>query len=879
MKKVFKILGITLLSLLILLLIIPFAFQSKIKEIVKHTINENLNAHVEFSDVSLSFIRNFPQAQVTVDDLIITNFEPFKDETFVTAKSIFLTMPIKELFKNATDDPIVINEITINETLITLKTNARGEVNYNITKPNVNEASDKKTKSGFKLDVKDYAINNSAITYIDEGSDMAFYITELNHSGTGIFSENVSELDTKTTAKVSLRIDSTDYLSNNDIKLDALIDLDVTTDKYTFKENKALINQLPIEFNGYVQLVENGQDVAITFENPGASFKDFLAVIPKTYSKDIESVETSGDFKIKGAITGLISDETIPKLDINITSNNASFKYPDLPKRVENITINTSIKNETGFTKDTYIAIENLIFKIDQDQFAASATLKNISENMLVNADIDGTINLNNISKAYPIDMENELRGILKAKFNTSFDMNAIKTNAYGQIKNNGVASISEFVFSSEDIVNPIHITKADMVFNPETVSLNRFEAQTGKSDLNATGTIRNLLGFLLSDNTLQGEFNLNSNLFLVSDFMAETTTKATDETATKKESLKIPAFLDCTIHADAKQVVYDNLNLKNLSGTLYIKDQQATLSNMTSQIFDGTLALSGTVSTQNTVPTFNLNLGVDSFDISKSFNDLELLQNLAPIAKVLQGKLNSIINISGSLDETFSPNLNSITGNAFAELLTTKIEPKENGILSKLEGQMDFIDFKKLDLKDLKTHLTFENGQVTVKPFQIHYEDISIEVSGSHGFDKTVNYNTQFMVPAKYLGSDINRLIGKINDPEVNKIAIPIHATITGSYTNPSISTDLSSSISNLTKQLIEIEKQKLLNQGSTKIKDLLSDMMNSNNPESAPVTTDSTTTQTDSTKTNTNSVEENIKNVIGGILNKNKQKKDSTN
>ena len=63
--------------------------------------------------------------------------------------------------------------------------------------------------------------------------------------------------------------------------------MDLDNSKYTFKDNKALINQLPIEFKGYVQLLENGQDIDISFENPGSSFKDFLAVIPEAYSKNI----------------------------------------------------------------------------------------------------------------------------------------------------------------------------------------------------------------------------------------------------------------------------------------------------------------------------------------------------------------------------------------------------------------------------------------------------------------------------------------------------------------------------------------------------------------------------------------------------------------
>ena len=79
---------------------------------------------------------------------------------------------------------------------------------------------------------------------------------------------------------------------------------------------------------------------------------------------------------------------------------------------------------------------------------------------MLVDATIDGTLNLANISKAYPVELEHELSGLLKGKLKTVFDMNAIETNAYERTKNNGTISITDFIFSSKDIVNPINISK-----------------------------------------------------------------------------------------------------------------------------------------------------------------------------------------------------------------------------------------------------------------------------------------------------------------------------------------------------------------------------------------------------------------------------------
>ena len=172
----------------------------------------------------------------------------------------------------------------------------------------------------------------------------------------------------------------------------------------------------------------------------------------------------------------------------------------------------------------------------------------------------------------------------------------------------------------------------------------------------------------------------------------------------------------------------------------------------------------------KNETPTFNLNLGADGFDIAKSFKDLELLRNLAPIAKLIQGKLNTNINLAGDLDSELFPKLSSLSGDALTELLATKINADQGELFSKLEGSLSFIDFDKLDLKDLKTKLEFANGKVNVKPFQLTYEDITIDVSGSHGFDKNLDYSAVFNVPAKYLGSDVNQLIGKINNEEAKK-------------------------------------------------------------------------------------------------------------
>ncbi|MDX1471158.1 MAG: AsmA family protein, partial [Flavobacteriaceae bacterium] len=280
MKKFFKILGIIILAVVLIAAIVPYAFQSQIQESVKRYLNSNLNAKVDFSDVNLSFFRSFPRAQVDVYDLIITNQAPFEGETLATANSVSFNMSIKELFKNTEEEAMVVNSITVDEALLTLKIDANGNENFDIVKP---QDSTKPAKN-FAFDIKQYEINNSALNYLDQTTGFQMQVTELDHTGRARITSEISQLDTESKANLSLEIDSTSYLENTKVRLSALIDMDLDEQKYTFLENTGYINQLPLEFEGYFQQLEDSQEMDIAFKNPESSFKSFLGILPEAYS-------------------------------------------------------------------------------------------------------------------------------------------------------------------------------------------------------------------------------------------------------------------------------------------------------------------------------------------------------------------------------------------------------------------------------------------------------------------------------------------------------------------------------------------------------------------------------------------------------------------
>jgi hypothetical protein len=857
-KKILKIVGIILLLLVVSLFAIPYLFEDQIKAKIVAAINENVDAKVAFADADLSLFKSFPQANVSIEKLSILNKAPFEGDTLVAMDQLNLEMSIMELF-NGADKPMTIEGISSKNGLINIIFNKDGIGNFDIALKNAKKKDDGKSKP-MSLKIKEYAVENFKFRYYDEKSKLKMVLDSINHEGTGDFAQSKLDLVTKTTTKVSLDMDKVNYMKNISLSLDAVLGIDLDKSKYTFKDNKAKINELPLEFDGFLQLAEAGQDFDLKFKTPTSSFKNFLGLIPSAYSSSLKDVKTSGDFTVVGFAKGLYSATSVPKFTIEIASNNASFQYPNLPKSVQHIVIDTKIINETGLLNDTYVNLDKLSFQIDQDVFAAKATIKNITENALVNAALKGTINLANVTKAYPVKLDKPLTGILKADVTTEFDMQSVEKSDYANIKNAGTVDLSNFKYA-DDKGKVMTISKAMVEFNPSRVNLKQFSATTGNSDMNVTGVLENFYGFVFKNQELKGNFNLNSNQLAVSDFM--TTDTAVKKDAKASDPMKIPAFLNCSLTAKANTVLYDNLVLKDVVGKVIIKDQKVTLENVKTNIFGGQIAVNGDVSTKEKTPKFNMDLGLTSVDIQQTFTQLEMMKKIAPIAGVINGKLNSKIKLSGNLNATeMTPDLNSISGDLLGQLLSTTVNSSNSTLLSALDEKLGFVNLKDLNLNDLKVALTFKEGKVTVKPFDLKYKDIKVNVGGTHGFDQAMNYTMKLDVPAKYLGTEITTLIGKLAPADAKKFeSIPITALVGGNFKSPKITTDVKQATTTLVTNLVKTQKDKLIKQGTS----ALTDLINKNKKPSDTTKTVAPTTKKD--------VETKAKDLLKGLFNKPKK------
>jgi hypothetical protein len=199
---------------------------------------------------------------------------------------------------------------------------------------------------------------------------------------------------------------------------------------------------------------------------------------------------------------------------------------------------------------------------------------------------------------------------------------------------------------------------------------------------------------------------------------------------------------------------------------------------------------------------------------------------------------------------------LKSISGDLFGQLLSTTVNSSNSTLLTSLDDKLGFVDLKKLNLNDLKATLTFKDGKVNVKPFEIKYQDIKATIGGTHSFDQLMNYNVKLDVPSKYLGTEINNLIGKLTPADAKKFeTVPINAILTGNFNKPQISTDVKQATNTLVTNLVKQQKDKLINGVKDGVNNIISN---------------ATKPKTDSTKTD---VKTQAQDLLNGLFNKKKK------
>jgi hypothetical protein len=807
-KKILKIFLISLLVLIVAAFAVPFLFRDKIILKIKSVINKNLDAKVDFTDPTISMFRHFPSVSVVLKNVQVVGKEAFQKDTLLSARSFDIALNLVSVIKG---DNMIINNVNIDLPRLHAIVDKDGKANWDITKKGRAPTETSGESKPFQMELQHYSISSGYVSYDDKQSNMSSEIINLNHEGSGDFTSDIFMLKTSTqTDAVNFTMNNVPYLAQSKISILADIQVNNKTNTYQFETDNIKVNNLQLATKGFFQLLtDSSYNMDVTFNAPSTDFKNILSLIPSIYKHDFDKIKTKGAVKFNGFVKGTYSSNKIPAYNINLDIKDGFFQYPDLPKPVNNVNLSLTVDNPDGITDHTVVNIPQGHLEMDKEPFDFRFFMKNPVSDMFIDAAAKGRLDLSNISQFIKMESGTKLTGLLRADITAAGAISSIEKQQYEQFNAAGTIAMNGLQYASKAYPDGVKVNNLFMTFNPKDITVSDFDGEYKKTNFSMNGSVINVLPYILRGKILSGSLNLKADKMNVNDWMGTSTDTSTKGTAAS-EPFAVPANLDVIIKAQVGRVLYDKLEIQQLSGTMAMKDETVVLDNISGDALDGTMIINGTYSTKESKkkPAISLHYDVKGLDIEKTFYAFNTVQKFMPIGQFISGKLSSQLNINGNLGDNMMPDLSSLTGKG--NLLLIEGFLKKFAPLDKLAEILNINDLKEISMKDVKNYIEFTNGKVLVKPFTVTIKDIEMQIGGMQGIDQTLDYIINLKVPRALMGDKGNNFVNSLVS-QVNQKGIPLklgetvnlNVKMGGTIRNPAIKTDLKEAAGNTVDQL----------------------------------------------------------------------------
>ncbi len=847
MKKLLLALVFLFVLLIGAAIAIPYFFKDEIVAAVKEAANENLDANLDFDDVSISLFRDFPNVSFGMQDLRITGKGDFDKVNLISAKNFDIALDFWSAWNGG--DPLVINGITIDEPNLNVHVLQNGNANYNITK-----GEEESTESAaYVINLDEYEINNGTLTYKDQSMDFFMKMEGLDHTGSGNLTADVYDLTTETTAKkMTTSMGGITYLNGVKADLDALINMDLKNMKFTLKDNDLKLNALKLLAEGWVQLGETDMDMDLKFKAPANSFKEFLSMVPGAYSSSFDGVKADGKFGFDAFVKGKYNGDKdiMPAFRLKMDVENGNFKFPDLPTPVSNIFAKIDINSPSSNMNKMVVKIPKFSMKAGNNPFEGYFNLRTPLTDPNIDTKVKGKIDLAQISKAMPLEGVESLSGLIDADMELKGKMSQMESGNYSGVDAKGYFNIVNMEYRAVDMpkveikkmstnLSPkrmevkdfdMKLGKSDLKGNGEIdnvlayfsdektmtgdffvrsslldanewiseeegsapsgeteeapfdrfdfkldgqadiikyedykllntvakgrmtsndLDMKQFSTKVGKSDIKATGKIQNIFDYLFENGTLRGDITLSGNKLDLNELMGEEAEATTEEPLS--EPIMVPENISMDIKADIDQVLYDNMDLKNVRGKVEVKNERVSMKQVSTNSLGGKMYFSGTYNSKDVEePKFDMTYDLKKIDFKQAFETFNSFQQLAPIAQFISGSFSSDMEMNGALGKDLMPKLEKLNADGFLETLNgfiTGFEP-----LDEVANLLNVKELKKGNLKELKTVFKLNDGMVTVEEFPFKFQGIDMTMGGMHGLTQNMDYKIKARIPRSLL-------------------------------------------------------------------------------------------------------------------------------
>ena len=798
MKRFLKITATVVAVVLVVVIVTPLLLRGKIGDIVKREANAMLAARLDFEKLDISLLRNFPNASLNLKGLTLVGTDRFEGDTIVAARRITVVVNLMSLVG---DEGFEVRKIVLASPALHAHKLADGAVNWDVMKPSEQAdttAAEEAAPSSFRLSVRDFRLTDAVIRYEDDSTGMELRTAPLSLRLSGDMSAESTQLDLDLLAGgVDFTQGGVPLLHDAELALDAEIDADLAEGRFTFSRNTLRLNAIEMRLDGWVQQVGDALAMDVSAGCSEVRFKDLLSLIPAFYKHEFRSLAASGELSMELWARGQMHGAQLPAFELKTEVHNGSFQYSSLPKAVTDINIAAKVSNAGGELDKTEVEISEFGLKMAGNSLSATGYATNLMSDPTFRATLSGRVDLGAIREVYPLEKGIDLAGRIAASLKLSGRMSDVESGRYERISASGSLVVEQLGLHVPQLPE-VFIRRAAATISPQAMTLGEFGVKVGGSDLSATGQLTGYLGYLMRGEQLAGRLYVKSDLLDLNEIRAAVPADAEAESADAEkpaeeaaaapaQAIVVPKNLNLSLNAELKKVLFEKMVITDIAGEMSVAGGTLSLDRLGLQLFGGKASASGRYSTaaDPAHPTLSLAASIAKASFPRTFEEIEAVRQLAPIFEKASGDYSLSIDMRTTLDAAMSPDLMSLT--AQGEISSENVSVEGVEVFDKLADLLKNDKLRRIEARDLKIRFSIKDGRVTTEPFDLKMGDVNVNMSGTTGLDRTIDYTAKVTLPA-----GVGGVLGAVN------------VGIGGTFTSPKITLGVQETVEQVVSNVV---------------------------------------------------------------------------
>jgi uncharacterized protein involved in outer membrane biogenesis len=710
-------------------------YEDEVVAYAVERIGQNLTTKARVGEVDLSFWKTFPYASIHFTDVFIQSPGENPEDTLLHAADIYLGLSLSDLFKkNYTIRLFEVNDATGN-----LVVRADGTKNWDIWKSSGDSTA-------LDLDIRSAACTNCHIIYEDRTTQF-FIDIETRKSDISLAIKNdITSIDADINGQLNRLISGEQVFdSRHAIELSADLTHLASTSTFLIEETNAQIDDLRITASGEVKTGEGGM-LDLKFATTNATLSELLSLAPARMSEAFRMYDPEGKISLNASVSGPYTGKNRPLIEAAISVQNGSLRHQESGAAMEKIEGALTYSSKDDGT----IRITDIHSEIGTGKIRANGTVTQFSRPAL-ELNLEADADFRKVKEFLGWDTLQVCEGQLSLQATVTGTLNNQEGNPSSGLSGleiAGRATLSGGELQLQNSQRRFSALSGVLLFNGESASLQGFKGSVNGSDFELNGTALNLVPYLFSEGAqLKIDASMKSRLIDFNGLIESNAAKSTNAFA-------IPSSIQLIFRTEVDKFIYRTFSATQINGVATISNGSVQINPVSFKVAGGNVMarvglqpfqgggylLESTASLQN-IQIDNLFLAFDNFGQTfitnshlrgKADSEIVLKSPLTPALEIEPAKLYSLIDIHIEQGELIR--LESLQG--IADYIG------DNKLIAPFVNEERFAEkLSHIRFSTLENTIRIEDGVVHIPEMDIRSSAMDITASGTHGFDKRIDY------------------------------------------------------------------------------------------------------------------------------------------